>query len=431
MTSAPVDADEVIDARSASGQYGPHPQASGKFGIARFFERFAFYTARNGLIAYLTARAFDGGDTQTYFLYFGVITAALVFSQIPGGLLVDLFYDRRKAFVWGGAMLATGYFIFAVDHPVALAVSGLLCFAGMGLYGSSSFTLLGSFYRGREKFLDAGMSRFFGFINAGAFVSSLFAVYVSAVLQWNQVFMSAGILMMLGHVYILVPARVFAERKVPVSAAVPSGKNMGISAPVIAAGLAGLAGFSFAIYASYSLISLLLGTSPTGVNLGHIGRFASSLIAVIVLFAGSEILTRRPGSLGLRLAAGLFLGALLGAGAPALGALSETSGLIPQYAAGGAAVFVILAVAMAEFLVLPPLISLILLSDSKFRHTLIGAASAMVHLPLLTAYFPGRQITELISVAGGAVLALIGAIALYRYRERADEMTDMPMADPD
>ena len=374
--------DQIIDAASNSDGPGPHPLALSRFGVARFFERFAFYTMRHWLIVLFMTKAGGGADANAFYTYFQYILAAVVFAQIPGGLAIDLFYSRRKALVWGGALIAVGYFILAADTTATTILAALCCIVGSGLYGGSSISLLGSFYTGRSQYLDAGMCRYIALVNAGAFAASLFTVYAATVFNWQQGCMVAGILMMVGHVYLLAVSRVFSEPKLKATAEKKKA-NRNLQSLILGAIMIGFVGFSFSLQSGYGMLSSVFASVGGHTGWPKVGSFAATAGVILALLIGSEVLTARPGKVLVRLGYGLFLALVIIAASPLFMQLKAVS--LPDFGVVGISVFLVVALAVAEFLTLPPLYAFLLRLRPKYLHTLLGLVASVIHIPYLAA----------------------------------------------
>lgn len=422
MTQDPDSEDFLIDSPALPAQVSPHPKALGRFAAARFFERLAFYTMRNWLILFFMAKAQTGGDSAAWYAYYHWVIAAVICAQLPGGFIIDRWYDRRRAVVWGGAMLATGYFILAFDHDMTTAAGLLLAIAGMALYGPGSVTALAAFYRGRERYLGAGMFFYFGWVNLGAFLASLFLSYLAATLSWQQGCMLAGILMMAGHVYLLAVTRAFQERKLPPSVndevEVRSAAH-GTSWMWLGFVLLGFAFYSFMLKAGYTGLGQLSAAIPGMRDWSNLSTLVITLLCILLLFTGSQVLTNQPMSMRRILGFGLLLSVVAGLilpGAAAMGDLQAPSGAVFALSA-----FLIVVVAITEVLVTPASYSAILQGTLKYTHTLIGLLAVLAYLPFATALAPGLPGGEgglglVFTLTSATVLAFSGMWLLQKQK---------------
>ncbi len=413
------DSDEVIDTAALPLSVSPHPDALRHISLARFCERLAFYSMRHWLIVYMISMTQRGeGDTATFYGYYHWVIAAMAFVQVPGGLLIDLGYSRRKAVVWGGALLAIGYFLLALNHPAATAAAALSCLLGMAVYSPATYTLLGGYYQGRESYLTAGMYYHNGFVNLGAFLASLFIGFIALRLNWQQGVMLAAIVMMAGHVYLLAVARVFNERKLPLkqpdnhlAAEQKTHSHRSYSKWILPLTLIGFAFFCFAIQAGQNSANAWAAAAPGIRDWGKLGSLSMVVLGIFAAFGGSYLFTQQAQRLGLLLGSGFLVAVVAGVIFPGFMGFSG-HGLRPTTMAAVTS-FAMLAVVAAEFLVVAPMYSLVLAKGAKFKNTWIGGLGALLYLPYFTILFPKSidlQSFEglLFGLAATAVMGFIG-----------------------
>ncbi len=414
------DSPEVIDQIAPGYRVSPHPRALQAFSIARFFERVAFYSMRHWLILYFMGMMDGEKPLDEAYTNFQYIILAFVLSQIPGAIAVDLGYKRRHAVVWGGALLAVGYFSLAL-LPYGLSwISLLACCLGFGLYSAPSITSMASFYRGREAYLEAGMSYYFGMLSAAALITSFLLGIGLRSLDWQRGAMVAGITMMLGHVYLLAVARVFREKKLPQAAAArPESRRSTFWLSSVAFGvlLSYLAYSYFTQEASGFLRMLSMGRGELGI-FGQTSQLVSLALTSLALFASSWWITRHGASTMLRLGLGLLLGAVAGALLP---------GVLPAVADGlpSASIYLIAAgltvmIVVAEVLTLPAVFSVVLHLPVKWKNTLIAALSSISFLPLLMLGSDLSVWQKLLF--GGLGIAAISLMAIWAIKHRRQSL---------
>jgi MFS family permease len=419
--------DTVIDDTALPVAVSPHPRALLHFSVARFFERIAHYGTRSFLIFYMIDRFGNqnvDGNYQTY----GILAALVVFSQIPGGLIVDIGMGRKTAVTWGGLSLAVGYFVLAFGNSVTDAIGFFFIFVGMGLYGPAMFSSLAQFYQGRESYLGAGMAYHFAGINFGALASMLLiSGFAASFLSWRQGFMVCGILMMVGQVYLLVINKAFGEPLLPAAKTIPGQhdfKNIPTAFPrAITVGLIALYALFWMFYVNqYDLLQAWLSRHSGLANAGNILRLSTAVLGIAVLFSGGLVLTRRPGKPINRMGAGILLGVF--ALSLLLGGLYLTQDTLGVSAGLMVVGVVIVALAFAEFLVVPSLYSYILSEQQKYPNMLLGFVAAAGYLPMLGFMFPSEwgtaaTWTGAITIGGTVVLSTAG-YWLFKQRSKDD-----------
>jgi len=402
--------DPIIDEASLPRAVSPHPKALWLFSISKFFERFAHHGARSILVYYLFEKAGDAALTDTRFTY-EILVASLVLVQIPGGLLIDLGLRPKLAIIWGGFALGVGYFICAFDNQAADLIGLILVGIGTATFVPASFTRLAASYRGRKKYLDAGFSYYFAAIYGGSVSSGLLVVGIaSGFIHWRQGLMICGIAMMLGHVYILAIHKIFAERPLPASVENMTGKPLSKMKNSDRFGI-----FLFVIHALFWTVYFSRQTDMFNwleVNFdgGEVGRFANmaaGIITAVVFFAGGALLTLRPGNVMRRMGQGLIIAIF--ALDLLLGAVLLSGNFAGIHSSLFAIALILVLLAFAEMMILPPLYTLLLGKKRRFQNTLVGMLSAAAYLPLLGLYFfPEGILPE----TGKAMLLIICSVTI-------------------
>ncbi len=403
--------DPIIDEGSLPMAASPHPKALWLLSVSKFFERFAHHGARSILVYYLFEKAGDTFLTDTRFTY-EILVAAMIFVQIPGGLLVDLVLRPKLAIIWGGFALGLGYFVCAFDHQTTDLIGLILVAVGTATFVPASFTRLAASYRGRTKYLDAGFSYYFSAIYAGSISSGLLVFGIaSGYIDWRQGLMICGIAMMIGHVYILAINKIFAERPLPASAEIPENivSNRIIRSRGFGIFLFVIHGLFWMVYFSRQTdIFQWLEISFDGAEVGRFANMAAGIITAVVFFAGGALLTIRPADVMRRMGQGLVLAIfalilLFGALVLADQFIGIQSGLI-------AIAVILILLAFAEMMILPPLYTLVLgQKKHRLQNTLVGLLSAFTYLPLLGLFlFPEGFFPK----TGKTILLIICALTI-------------------
>src|SRR5258706_7510180 len=113
-----------------------HPRGLATLFATDIWERFSYYGMRALLILYMTADTTKGGlqfDVPTAGSIYGMYTATVYMTGLPGGWIADRFLGQRKAALLGGIIIAIGHFSMAF-HGNSGFVHGLeLIVLGTGL----------------------------------------------------------------------------------------------------------------------------------------------------------------------------------------------------------------------------------------------------------------------------------------------------------
>jgi POT family proton-dependent oligopeptide transporter len=157
------------------GWFG-HPRGLSTLFFTEMWERFSFYGMRAILLLFMTAAVEAGGlgwDAAKAGPIYGLYTALVYLSALPGGWIADRILGQRRTVFWGGVVIAAGH-VFLMFHGVPTFFFGLfLIVIGTGWLKPNVSTLVGSLYTENDARRDAGFSVFYMGINLGAFIAPL------------------------------------------------------------------------------------------------------------------------------------------------------------------------------------------------------------------------------------------------------------------
>jgi POT family proton-dependent oligopeptide transporter len=153
-----------------------HPRGLSTLFFTEMWERFSYYGMRAILLLFMTAPAAAGGlgwDAATAGPLYGLYTAMVYLTALPGGWIADRILGQRRTVFWGGVVIALGHVSLTV-HSMAFFYLGLfLIVIGTGLLKPNISTMVGSLYTAEDNRRDAGFSIFYMGINIGAFFAPL------------------------------------------------------------------------------------------------------------------------------------------------------------------------------------------------------------------------------------------------------------------
>ena len=125
-----------------------------------------------------------------------------------GGLVADRILGYTKSIFLGGALLALGYFLIALNGSDAVMYTGLFsAIVGNGFFKPNISTLLGNIYNRPDlkPKKDIAYNIFYMGINIGAFFCNFVAAYLHNKYQdnngWGIAFSAAGFGMVLGLIW--------------------------------------------------------------------------------------------------------------------------------------------------------------------------------------------------------------------------------------
>jgi POT family proton-dependent oligopeptide transporter len=153
-----------------------HPLGLSTLFFTEMWERFSYYGMRALLLLFMTAPLAAGGlgwDTAKAGPIYGLYTALVYLTALPGGWIADRLIGQRRAVLFGGIIIACGH-LSLTFHSLASFYFGLfLIVVGTGLLKPNISTMVGSLYGPDDPRRDAGFSIFYMGINIGAFLAPL------------------------------------------------------------------------------------------------------------------------------------------------------------------------------------------------------------------------------------------------------------------
>ena len=103
-----------------------HPRGLSTLFFTEMWERFSYYGMRALLILFMTASVAHGGlgfPVSKAGAIYGLYTALVYLSNLPGGWIADRIAGQSRAVLWGGIVIALGHFSMAIPR-LALSMSG-------------------------------------------------------------------------------------------------------------------------------------------------------------------------------------------------------------------------------------------------------------------------------------------------------------------
>lgn len=153
-----------------------HPRGLSTLFFTEMWERFSYYGMRALLLLFMTAPVAAGGfgwDVAKAGPIYGLYTAGVYLSALPGGWVADRLIGQRKAVLWGGIIITLGHLSLTL-HSVQWFYLGLfLIVVGTGLLKPNISSMVGDLYTEGDARRDAGFSIFYMGINLGAFIAPL------------------------------------------------------------------------------------------------------------------------------------------------------------------------------------------------------------------------------------------------------------------
>ena len=181
-------------APEAGGFFG-HPAGLSTLFFTEMWERFSFYGMRAILLLFMTAAVTEGGlgwSAAKAGPIYGLYTALVYLTALPGGWIADRILGQRKSVLVGGIIIALGH-VSLTFHSLAFFYLGLvLIVTGTGLLKPNISTMVGGLYTPEDARRDAGFSIFYMGINLGAFISPLVCGFLAQSTQFRGFLQSHG-----------------------------------------------------------------------------------------------------------------------------------------------------------------------------------------------------------------------------------------------
>jgi POT family proton-dependent oligopeptide transporter len=192
-----------VQATDGDKAFFGHPRGLATLFFTEMWERFSFYGMRALLILFMTATPQSGGlgfDTATAGAVYGLYTAMVYLTTLPGGWIADHLIGAQRAVLYGGLLITAGHFSMAFPSLASFYAGLALIVIGTGLLKGNVSVIVGRLYQDDDGRRDAGYSIFYMGINLGAFLAPLVCGYLGQRINWHAAFAAAGVGMSIGLV---------------------------------------------------------------------------------------------------------------------------------------------------------------------------------------------------------------------------------------
>ena len=173
-----MSASQSVSKGDQQHQWFGHPAGLATLFFTEMWERFSYYGMRAILILFMTSPIAIGGlgwPAEKAGPLYGLYTALVYLTALPGGWIADRFIGQRRAVMTGAIIIMFGH-ISLMFHGLSAFYAGLfLIVVGTGFLKPNISALVGGLYKAGEEDAkrDAGFSIFYMGINLGAFASPL------------------------------------------------------------------------------------------------------------------------------------------------------------------------------------------------------------------------------------------------------------------
>lgn len=134
--------------RSDAGFFG-HPRGLSTLFFTEMWERFGFYGVRAILVYFMTASLAHGGlgfSTSKAGIIYGIFLAMVYLLSLPGGWIADNILGQQRSVLYGGIVIAIGWFIMALPGEPAFYTALTVVVLGTGLLKPNVSTIVGGLY---------------------------------------------------------------------------------------------------------------------------------------------------------------------------------------------------------------------------------------------------------------------------------------------
>jgi len=188
----------------SSAQWFGHPRGLATLFFTEMWERFSYYGMRAILVLSMVAMVEGenpglGITKEVALAIYGLYTASVYLSGLPGGWIADRLIGQRNAVFWGGVVIAAGHFTMALNTRETFFIGLVLIALGTGLLKPNVSALVGGLYADADSARkDAAYSLFYMGINIGSFIGKLLCGWLGEKVGWHWGFGAAGVFMVLG-----------------------------------------------------------------------------------------------------------------------------------------------------------------------------------------------------------------------------------------
>lgn len=198
-----------------------HPKGLFYLFFAELWERFSFYGMRALLTLYMVEEIFkslsnrDFATAAVYASYGSLVYA----STVIGGQVSDKILGMRSSIFLGGALMAIGHFVLAIENDIAFFLALAFIIVGNGFFKPNISTFVGALYEDGDVRKDSGFTIFYMGINIGGWIAPLLCGWLAVNYGYHYGFALAGFGMMAGLIFFWsgIKKNVFGDKGLPPS----------------------------------------------------------------------------------------------------------------------------------------------------------------------------------------------------------------------
>lgn len=255
-----------------------HPWGLSTLFFTEMWERFSYYGMRALLTLFMTTATIEanpglGFDVATAGAIYGMYTALVYITALPGGWIADNLWGQRKAVWVGGWIIALGHFTMAIPTIQTFFLGLIFIICGTGLLKPNVSTMVGDLYPDGGVRRDAAFSVFYMGINLGAFLGPIIAGQLGENYHWHWGFGIAGFGMVLGLIQYKLGERHLGE--------IGSLQTDATPAEVAALSRKFFGGF-FTVVALLAAFGFLVSNGTIDLTIAQVARLLGQSVLVLV-----------------------------------------------------------------------------------------------------------------------------------------------------
>src|SRR5580765_1196243 len=141
-----------------------HPAGLYTLFFTEMWERMSYYGMRALLVLFMVDGVQHGGrgfNDKTATAIYGLYTALVYLSALPGGWVGDRLLGSKRSVWWGGLVIVLGHAVLALPFGATFFLGLLLVALGSGLLKANMSAVVGQLYPEGGARRDAGFTLFY------------------------------------------------------------------------------------------------------------------------------------------------------------------------------------------------------------------------------------------------------------------------------
>jgi len=191
-----------------------HPTGLSTLFFTEMWERFSYYGLRPLLVLFMSAALAQGGfgiERSQASAIVGIYAASVYLMSLPGGWVADRWLGLRRAIMSGAVLISFGHIcigLSAFAHGRVPFFMGLILIVlGTGLLKPNISAIVGDLYPEGGGRRDAGFSIFYMGINSGSFFGQIVTGLLGEKFGWHWGFGAAGVGMLIGCAWFYIRSK--------------------------------------------------------------------------------------------------------------------------------------------------------------------------------------------------------------------------------